>query len=823
MAQRNLAIGIDFGIDYGKMDKADAKVQELKQNVRQAEGVLGTMGATAKLTGYQLQQAFKTGLATLEKYKYELLGAFTAMSTAMYNIGKAGAEFDYQVRRTGLVAEATADEVAKLSQEARQLGIDTRFTASQAAAGQEMLARMGFEVDEVIGALPGILDMAAASDMELADASRIVAKSLNTMRYEAEDAVRVADVLLKASTSAGANVAQLGTAFTEVAGEAEGVGWEIEEMTAALGLLADRGETGTRAGRRFRSVIQDLLSPTAQMTEEMNKLGIELWDDENNFKSLTGVVKEFEMGLEGLSLQERQRSLSNMFTKRGLAVFRKILSAGSDELTDFEQKLIDSGGTAQMMAEEQMDTLIGAFKELKGSINVAAINMSLTFIPMMKNFVQSVKDGVNVFNELPPMTQGLVGSIGLATTIVLGLATAFAFLRRPVMAVWGVFKWIGSSTIFKTIVGGLGLTAGKVAILAGLVIGLYFAFEDLYLSIEHGYDGVLLPLIDSFLDFIGVGWDFIEVWNRVEFFFIDLWANVKLLGSGLWTLTKGFGELIWALVNFDAEGVLEAFGSIGDGLAEMSTPFYTIGELLIGALFDGIIGLLDLKGALLYTLFTMTIEKVWNDLIVEVASWVGIELPELKFLDYDEAKEKIYNTTVDLWEGTKAAFWAIFNMQDLMIEILDFSLEGEGILSGIKDDLDNWWDDIVSWFDEKFNIKSIIEDKFDFDWSSLVPDWAQKFIPGIDTGTEEKSNNVKTSPTAAASGKKQEYKYTITGGMQPVNNTTSTTKQALNEQRNEFNITIDNSNGNDEDLLLKIRRTLQDEFTKGRLAETGGI
>ena len=798
---REVSIGINFGIRDKKLGEANRKIDLLKRNVKQSNTVLGTMVAKARLAGQELKTAFSKGLATLEKYKYKLLGVTTAVSATMFKIVKAGANFNYQITRTGLVAEATAEQTKLLSEESRKLGINTRFTASEAAAGQEMLARMGFEVKEVIGALPGILDMAAASDLNLADAARITAKSLNTMRYEAEDAVRVADVLLKASTSAGANVSQLGTAFTEVAGEAAGVGWEIEEMVAALGLLADKGEAGTRAGRRFRSVIQDMLSPTAQMTGEMNKLGIELWEDENNFKSLTSVVEEFESGLEGLSLKEREESLSNMFTKRGLAVFRKILSAGSEELTNFEKKLIESGGTAKMMAEEQMDTLIGAFKELKGSINVAAINMSLTFIPMMKHFVQSVKDGVNVFNELPPMTQGLVGGLGLATTIVLGLATAFAFFKGPVLAIINAFKWLGGSALFKTIAVGIGLTAGQVGLLILGITGLYFVFEDLYYTMEKGYDGVLVPLIDKFLDFIGVGFDFVDVWNGVKYFFDYLFDSIIIFSKGLVGVIKGIGEFLWALVNFDAEGVLESFSTIIDGIDAMLVGIF-LGLWTIGkAIVDGTLRSLDLLGGTFYSILARQLEKFWENLIVEVASWSGIELPEMTLPSWSEVKDVLKQDWDDLVSDVKS--WS-------EITFPSWSDFGGMNWSKMGKELDNWWGNIKNWFDKTFDIKSIIEDAFDFNWSSLIPDWIERFIPGLD------GDNVNQQPNNNQSSENTDTKT-------PVNKTTNSSNKSITKQENTFNISIDNSNGDDEDLMLKIKRIMQDEFTKSSLSETGGI
>ncbi|MCF8020863.1 MAG: phage tail tape measure protein [Vallitaleaceae bacterium] len=773
---RSLGIGIAFQTDYGELQKANNQMDMLKTNVSQSSGLLGDLGAKARYAGQELNQAFKKSLATLERYKFELLGAFTAMSGAMFSIGKAGAEFDYQVTRTGLVAEATAEQVNKLSEEARKLGIETRYTASEAAEGQATLARMGFEVNEVIGALPGILDMAAASDMNLADASRIAAKSLNTMNYEAEETVRVADVLLKASTSAGANVAELGTAFTEVSGEAVELGWEIEGITAALGLLADRGEVGTRAGRRFRSVIQDLQTPTAQMNEEMKELGINLWEGEDNFKSLTGVVKEFETGLEGLSLKERQESLSNMFTKRGLAVFRKILGAGSEELIAFEKILQESGGTARMMAEEQMDTLIGSFKELKGSINVAAINMSLGFIPIVKNVVVNIKDMINVFNNLPPMTQKLVGWIALGTTTLVGFATAVAFLKRPVLAIGKMFGWLG---------GLVGLTLGKFVLLTAVFVGLYLAFEDVYLTMEKGYNGVLVPLFDKFLDFIGIGYDFVDIWNAVKKSFIDFLEGIGMVGTGLTNLFKSLGMIIYGFLTGSTELIKEGGSRIASALMDVSLGLF---EIIIKMPYNLISGL------------SRGIEFLGRGLV-------------FGFLDI------LKNIGIVLWSGLKSLVWGILDfLFNNRIKIPDFKLPE---IPSLIPMLTEWFGSIKNWF-SNFSFKEIVADWFNFDWTDFIPDWAESFIPGLDTNSDNVNSKSSINSSKTENGNIG-YRSSIMGGTNPINRTTNKKNISQTRQDNEITINIDGSNRDNENLAIRIREELENSFKQVELAETGGI
>ena len=842
---RDVSIGISFGVKDRQLQQANKKVNGFKRNVNQSSTALGSLGNKARAVGAKIKQAFGKATDVMQKYRYQLLGAATAMAGVMTGITKAGTEFEYQVRRTGLVAEASSEQISQLSEEARRLGIETRYTASEAAEGQEMLARMGFSVKENMEGLPAILDMAAASDLRLSDAARITAKSLNSMNYEIEESTRVADVLLKASTSAGANVAQLGTAFTEVAGEASVVGWEIEELTASLGLLADRGETGTRAGRRLRSVIQDLQSPTAQMQEQMDALNIDLWKNEDQFKSLTGIVSEFENKLEGLSGQKRQRALSNMFTKRGLAVFRKILSAGGDELLAFEDKLQNAGGTAEMMAEEQMDTLKGALLQLKGSINVAAINMSLVFIPVVENIVLAVKNWINVFNEMPDVTQGLVGGLLALSTVTLGVAAAIGMLKGPFLALFGI---LGKGLGF------LGLTATQFGLIAAAVVGTYLVFEDLWLSMEHGYDGVLKPLIDGFLDFMGISYDLIDIWNIHKEIITTFFGGILNLFKSVYNFFKGLSQFIYGVLVFDKDiikaglnNIVLAFKQFGIGIKnllwDLSISVIKLFTGLVVGLGEAIaqmitqsIKAVGLGIANIYKSLDWLFNWMWN----KISSWIfdvtGVVLPSLEQMG-DNLVQGIKNLSSNIWQALKD-MWNktksfVSDFGSFVWDFLTFELPS---FEDIKNKISNWWNDIKGFIEENITLKKFFDNLFDID----MPNWLTKLtgnkpteIKTENVGRGSNINNNKGSNNARGRGSNFNNNKSpnsargrgMLGGEQPINKTSTTNKSEtkVNEQKNNIEINIDGAEGNEKEIARQVRDEIDKIFESVSIEETGDL
>jgi len=771
---RSTTFGIQFNVKDRNLKNANKQVDILKRNVAQSGVGLQNMGQSAIVAGQNIVTGMKNGINSLHNFRYELLGAFTAMSAAIGGSVKAAADFEYQIRTTGLVARATANEIDLLAENAKRLGIETVFTATEAAEGQEILARAGFETREILKTLPSVLDAAAIENLELSRSADIVTSILRGMRMEVGESRRIIDTLANASRRSKATMDGLGESIPQVAAQAANLGFSIEELSATFGLLADQGTKASRAGRLMRGVIKSLTAPSNQGIKALDRLGVSLWEDEDTFKSIAGIVEEFSNAMVDMSEKEKQMALGEIFTGRRLLIFQQLMNAGSEEIRNFTSVLEESGGVAEYMAEEQLDTFMGAIHRLRGSINVAAISMQLQLLPVLSNVVDGITGAINVFNELPDVTQSVIGGIGLVATGLLGIATVAAFLKTPLSMLVGFFKWIGGTAIFQMLAGGISLTVGTALGLLAVVTGLYFAWEDMFLTMERGYDGVLVPLFDKFLDWIGVGWDFKDVWQSGKEFFMDFLTSLGQFNEGFSEFSVGFAEFLLALATFDGEGILESFDTMHEGIKDMSLGFFDSAGAIGEALVDGIIFMLDLKGGLVYTMLTSLVERAWNDLAVEVASWAGIELPEIEFPTWEEMKDSATAWIPDFW--------------NTMVEL---------------------WNSITLGFEEAFDLSGQIMD-------NVVPDWLKPYVPGF--GGDNTSQN-----PYSGSGEENgatSYSSRVMGGEYPIASTNTTNQRSTN-QTNNFNINIDNAGGNDEDLVMKIKRTLQDEFTKERIAEVG--
>lgn len=664
---RSLNIGVNFGVRDQQLRAANRQVDYFKQNVNMSSGALQRMGAQAAATGAKIKAAFAGAISTLQRYRFQLMIAFGAVAGAIGGTVRAAGEFEYQMTRVGQLAGATEAELESLKQEAKDLGVETAFTAKESAEGMEELARAGFEVNEIVSAMPGILELAAGTKVDLAGSAELVTDTLSVMNMEAEETGRVVDVLSKSAASTRAEVTEMGAAMREVGPMITAMGGDLEEAAGALSMLAEEGRRGSQAGRHLSTIIDRMTAPTDAAAEAMEQLGVSTSDlfEDGDFIGVTDAIRQFEVALEDVNDEQRSFYRRAIFGQRAGRVFEQVMAGGADEVEHFTAKLEDADGFAQELAEEQLDTLRGAMDRLRGSVNVAAINIGDFFVPVIERAMDSVTEIINVFNEAPQATQNLTGGLLMAGGLALGLATAVSFLAKPLGALKNAFVTVG---------GVLGITAGKFAIGAAAAVALWLAIEDLYYGMYHGYDSVLLPVIDGFLEFIGVQRDLKEIvedvgsvitdifggaWEVVEGMGWQIIGMVKLIGGAFHWLATGETWLLESALEdlgHGAEMVAEGLSSVWQGIKGLFGEAWNFLRFIGGA----ILSLLDWIGRLPETVATRVDDVAeWLGLPtrVDIYEWwvdlTGIELnwlmrPEVDFdeLEYDPPEW----FSVDYWK-----------------------------------------------------------------------------------------------------------------------------------------------------------------------------
>lgn len=334
----NLVIGIK--IKRGALDK------ELQQISRK----LSRFGKQMKRTGAELT----TGLTL----PILALGA---------GILKTAGDFELGMNQVAAVSGATGTELEKLKDQAKELGATTQFSASEAAAGMNFLAKAGFEAEEILSAMPGTLQLAASAQLDLGTSADIVSNVLQGFNMEVSDLARVNDVLVKAFTSSNTDLVQLGEAMKFAGPVAAGLNQDFEETVAILGAMGNAGIQASLAGTSVRGALVRLATPTKQIQKVLNKLKIETKDAAGNLRPLTDILEDMEKA--GI----KSADAMTVFGLRAGPGMVALLGQGTAELRKFTSELRDSTGTAARVAAVQMEGFVGGMRALKSAAEGLAI------------------------------------------------------------------------------------------------------------------------------------------------------------------------------------------------------------------------------------------------------------------------------------------------------------------------------------------------------------------------------------------------------------------------------------------------------------------
>jgi TP901 family phage tail tape measure protein len=432
---------------------------------------------------------------TLAKYEDQFRDvglALTAMGAAgTAAIGgaiKVAADFEKEMDRVGAISRATDEDLDRLTQTAIDLGASTSFSASEAAQGMQFLAMAGFDVNETIDAMPGLLATAAAGQIELGRASDIVSNVLSGFRIEAAKTGDVADVLTATFTSSNTTLESLGLTMEYVAPIATAAGYSLEEMAAATGLMGNAGIQGEKAGTALRGMIMRLQAPTDRAAEAMAELGIEVRNADGSMKSMPDLLESFQNGLKGVDKATQDAALKTIIGMESMSGFQVLLGEGSEKLREYTKELENSGGIAEEIAGKQLDNLNGALEEMWGSLETAAIVMGNMFIPSIRKASEIVTEAVRWFNNLDPAIQQTIATVA-------ALATGFALVAGGFALFLSVAPAIGAA--ISMMMGPMGL----------LILGagaLFVAFQQNFGGIRDAVMGWIQPIIDAFGLFLGL-------------------------------------------------------------------------------------------------------------------------------------------------------------------------------------------------------------------------------------------------------------------------------------------------------------------------------
>lgn len=344
----------------------------------------------------------------------------------IYDTIKTYKDFQAQMSTVAAISGATGTELDALTEKAKEMGASTSFSASDAGKAFEYMAMAGWKSGEMISGISGIMDLAAASGEDLGRVSDIVTDALTAFGLQAADSGHFADVLAAASSNSNTNVSMMGETFKYVAPLAGSLGYSIEDVSVAIGILANSGIKGEKAGTGLTAVFNGLSSPTKQAKAAMDELGISMFDSAGKARPLRDMIGNLREAFAGLSQEEKMKYAYDLAGVDGMKTIQLLVNASASDYEKLTEAIANADGAARKMAETRMDNLAGDMEQLGGAWETFQLSiMEGKGAEGLRSFVSGVTKDIERLTEY--MKDGFdIGDVGrLALDILTQLKNKF--------------------------------------------------------------------------------------------------------------------------------------------------------------------------------------------------------------------------------------------------------------------------------------------------------------------------------------------------------------------------------------------------------------
>ena len=479
----------------------------------------------------------------LRKFGTGMMVAGAGLTAGLFSIGKAALDFETNMNAVAAASGVTGDDFDKLREQALHLGRTTSFSAGQAAEAQKFLAQAGFDTNQILSAMPNVLNLAASGQMDLAQAAQTMTSSLAGFNLEATESQRVADVFAKAASSAKTTVYDMGRSLIYAAPIATELGISIESVSAASATLQDKGMRTEMAGTALKTMFSRLVAIAGPAAKALEEIGIAAPDIEalmvkGKWKEALAMLKT-----AGMDVGVAQKVF-------GMEGFNAVvmLSNELDDIKNFEKELYGSGGTSDKMAKRMLQGLPGAIKILQSQIE--GLKIALADAGITKAIIgmaAAIGVAIDWFQGLSPIFQEIIAMVVAAGPILLGLGTAFNVIA------WALGPMI---PLFSALASGIALVGAAIianpigAAIMAIIAAVYLVWQywDEWIAFWRGtFESIQMWLMDNDL-FVPI-MDGIQtlknIWSDGVQFLSDSWlAFVDLIFEGAKKITGFFSNLI---------------------------------------------------------------------------------------------------------------------------------------------------------------------------------------------------------------------------------------------------------------------------------------
>lgn len=664
--------------------------------------------------------------------------AITATSAAITGFGaasiRAGMDFDSAMSEVEAISGASGSQLEALRDKAKEMGASTKFTATESAEALKYMGMAGWDTQQMLAGLPGVVNLAAASGEDLAMTSDIVTDGLSAFGLQAEEATHFADVLAAASTGANTNVAMLGQTFKYAAPVAGALGYSLEDTALAAGLMANAGIKASTAGTTLRSAMTNMANPTKKMKGAMDDLGLSLTDSNGEMKDLDTVLRETRTAFAGLTEEQKASSAAQIFGKEAMSGMLAVINATDEEYEELSKSINNADGASEKMRKTMEDNLQGAFTNLGSA-------MEGFKIALFENVNNPMKDTVfNMAESVQKLTKTVESDISKVPDLIGEMVSNM--LQKVAEKAPDIIK-MGSDIIVSLVEGlrsnsdeiGEALQSIFVAGINGLfeiipeVVGLLF---DLFNTTILENADTLLEAGINILAEIQAGIEegmpeFIENFSQgIENLALSIALYLpEFLDNGTSIILSLMDGLIEAMPSI-IKSMVFILGSLIGSIIDNLPQFLSKGVELVGSIADGIVDNLPLIVATMTNLLSNLISTIASHLpeilgqgvkiVLKLVAGIISNLPEILSAGgklIGELIKGLASMRGELWNQMKQIMKGVVdrvkevNLFDLGKNIL------RGLANGVKSVAGEVWNSItgaimapVNWVKKKLKIHS---------------------------------------------------------------------------------------------------------------------
>ena len=554
--------------------EAEKELYKLEATVKKVDKPIEELGKTAKTTGTDIDKFGKEAKSstapteTLRAKVDKLKTSMSSLSKGMISAGRdmtmkvtlpivalgtgiiaTSAKFQSGMSKVSAISGAVGNELLDLSDKAKEMGIKTKFSATESAEAFSYMAMAGWKTTDMLEGIEGIMNLAAASGEDLASTSDIVTDALTAFGMTAKDTNRFVDVLAKTASNSNTNVSLMGETFKLVAPVAGALKYSVEDVSVALGLMANSGIKASRAGSSLRNIFTNLVKPVGEAKTAIKDLGISVVNADGSMKPLSQTMLELKDKFSKLTTAQKAQYAAMLAGKEGMSGLLAIVNSTDADFVKLTKSIDESSGAAKSMADVMLDNVGGQFTILKSALQGFALQLGDIILPYIKQFIGFLQELADKLNNMTQKQKehAIVLAIVIAAIgpLLLIVGKLIAFIPMLITGIQTIGVALGALS------GPIGWVILAIGAITAAIVYLYKTNEDFKNAMDLAWSKIKEA--------------FVSAWNAIKPALSSLWDSLKNLMEALKPLLVIIGTamvLAWSFLIGQIKGFISALAPL---------------------------------------------------------------------------------------------------------------------------------------------------------------------------------------------------------------------------------------------------------------------